>query len=79
MQLTRSDTTRLLRERERVAGEDPLYGVAMLKMAMELKRQPGRDLEEVMVAVLRRMRLSEPEFRRYLAQNGALLRAVVKR
>ncbi|WP_153867864.1 MULTISPECIES: hypothetical protein [Myxococcaceae] len=57
----------------------PLYGVALLKAAMELKRQPNRELEEILSGVLARMRIPEDEFRRYLAQNGGLLRQVAER
>jgi hypothetical protein len=55
----------------------PLYGVAMLKIAMELKRTPQRSLEELITGVLARMQLPEDDFRAYLNANGGLLRTVV--
>ncbi|MBJ6764793.1 hypothetical protein DRW03_03745 [Corallococcus sp. H22C18031201] len=52
---------------------DPLYGVALLKVAFELKRRPEGTVDEVLSAVLARMRLPEAEFRAYLEQQGGLL------
>jgi hypothetical protein len=57
----------------------PLYGVALLKAAMELKRRPDGQLEEILAGVLARMRIPEEEFHRYLAQHGGLLRQVAER
>lgn len=57
----------------------PLYGVALLKAAMELKRRPEQQLEEILSGVLARMRIPEEEFHRYLAQNGGLLRHIAER
>ena len=54
----------------------PLYGVAMLKIAMELKRADARALDEVVKSVLDRMHLPEDEFRQFLASNGGLLRTI---
>ncbi len=51
---------------------DPLYGVALLKMALELKRQRESSPEEILRGVLARMRLSEVEFRAWLAHQGEL-------
>ncbi|WNG29393.1 hypothetical protein F0U62_39440 [Cystobacter fuscus] len=51
---------------------DPLYGVALLKMALELKRQRETSPEEILRNVLARMRLSEDEFRAWLAHQGEL-------
>jgi hypothetical protein len=56
-----------------------LYGVAMLKMALELKKPGTVSLETVISQVLTRMRLQEEPFRRYLAQNGGLLKAIAER
>ena len=51
---------------------DPLYGVALLKTAFELKRRPDGTPEEILRDVLARMRLPEAEFRAWLAQQGEL-------
>ncbi|ATB27745.1 hypothetical protein [Melittangium boletus] len=51
---------------------DPLYGVALLKVALELKRRKDGTPEEILRAVLLRMRLSEVDFRAWLAQRGEL-------
>jgi hypothetical protein len=57
----------------------PLYGVAMLKIAMELKKADARPLDELIGGVLARMRLDEGEFRRFLDANGGLLRTIAQR
>ena len=54
----------------------PLYGVAMLKIAMELKKAEARPLDELIAGVLARMNLPEDDFRAYLAANGGLLRTI---
>lgn len=56
--------------------ESPLYGVAMLKIAMELKKPNAGELEDILSGVLTRMKLSEDDFRAFLAKNGGLLRAI---
>ena len=57
----------------------PLYGVAMLKIAMELKKAEARPVDELIHGVLSRMRLDEGEFRRFLESNGGLLRAIAQK
>lgn len=57
----------------------PLYGVAMLKIAMELKKADARPVDELIHGVLTRMRLDEGEFRRFLEANGGLLRAIAQK
>lgn len=59
--------------------ESPLYGVAMLKIAMELKKPGARELDEILTGVLARMRIPEEEFRQFLAQNGGLLRTIAQK
>lgn len=57
----------------------PLYGVAMLKIAMELKKADARPVDELIHGVLSKMRLDEGEFRRFLEANGGLLRAIAQK
>ena len=57
----------------------PLYGVAMLKIAMELKKADARPVDELIHGVLSRMRLDEGEFRQFLESNGGLLRAIAQK
>ncbi len=57
----------------------PLYGVAMLKIAMELKKAEARPVDELIHGVLSRMRLDEGEFRQFLESNGGLLRAIAQK
>jgi len=59
--------------------QSPMYGVALLKIAMELKRAPQAGLDEILKGVLERMRLDEPAFRRFLEQNGGLLRQIAQK
>lgn len=59
--------------------ESPLYGVAMLKIAMELKKPGAGELEEILTGVLKRMSIPEAEFRAYLEQNGGMLRTIASR
>jgi hypothetical protein len=56
----------------------PLYGVAMLRIAMELKKADGAPLERLISGVLTRMRLPEADFRSYLEKNGGLLKAIAQ-
>ena len=57
----------------------PLYGVAMLKIAMELKKADASPLEELVSSVLQRMRLPEEDFREFLSANGGLLRSIARK
>lgn len=56
----------------------PLYGVAMLKIAMELKKTDAAPLDDLITGVLRRMQLDEAAFRSYLEANGGLLRTIAR-
>lgn len=51
---------------------DPLYGVALMKTALELKRHKEGSVEEILRSVLARMRIPEAEFFAYLEQQGGL-------
>jgi hypothetical protein len=55
---------------------EPLYGVALLKTALELKRRKDGTPEEILRGVLARMRLSEDEFRAWLSQQGGLAKVL---
>ncbi|WP_224245406.1 hypothetical protein [Hyalangium gracile] len=55
---------------------DPLYGVVLLKTALELKRRKDGSAEEILRGVLARMRIPEHEFRAFLEQRGDLLKAL---
>jgi hypothetical protein len=61
--------------REAVSPDDPLCAVAMLRVAVEMKKPDARGLDEIIEGVLERMRLDREAFRRFLAENGQLLRA----
>jgi hypothetical protein len=57
----------------------PLYGVAMLKIAMELKKSETATLDDILKGVLTSMALPEEAFREFLSKNGGLLRAIAAR
>ena len=59
--------------------ESPLYGVAMLKIAMELKKPGAKELDEILAGVLARMQIPEDRFREFLSQNGGLLRTIAQK
>jgi hypothetical protein len=59
--------------------ESPLYGVAMLKIAMELKKADAPSLDDLIVSVLKRMNLDEKAFRSFVAANDGLLKTVASR
>ncbi len=59
--------------------DSPLYGVAMLKIAMELKKQDARGLDEILQGVLSKMNLSEEQFRKFMSQNQGLLRSIAQK
>ncbi len=62
-------------KQEATGTDDPLCAVAMLRVAVEMKKPDARGLDEIIDGVLERMRLDREAFRRFLAENGQLLRA----
>jgi hypothetical protein len=62
--------------RRHAAPDDAHHGAAMLRLALEVKK-PGAPSIDVLVSNLARdMRLHEPSFRRFLAQQGELFTAL---
>ncbi len=59
--------------------DSPLFGVAMLKIAMELKKANPDGLDAIISGVLAKMHLDEAEFRRFLEKNGGLLKAIAQK
>jgi len=53
----------------------PLFAVAMLRIALELKKNADAPLEALVEQVTERMRLDGPAFRKHLELNLGLLRA----
>ncbi|WNG34784.1 hypothetical protein F0U61_14835 [Archangium violaceum] len=68
----RTTATETARSPETTVEPDPLYGVVLLKTALELKRRKDGSPEEILRSVLARMRLPEDEFRAWLSQQGEL-------
>ncbi len=58
-------------------GSEALCAVAMLRVAVEMKKPDAPGLDHIIDAVLERMRLDKEAFHRFLATNGELLRATV--
>jgi hypothetical protein len=56
-----------------------LYGVAMLKIALELKKSKTESVENLIRLVLGKMRIDETEFMTFLDANGGLLRTIARR
>lgn len=54
--------------------DEALYGIAMLKIAMEAKKSKAKSMDAIISEVVTRMNLSEAEFRSHLAAKGVLLR-----
>jgi len=50
---------------------DPLYGRAILKIAIELKKPTAKSYEAVVEQTIRSMRLDPEKFRHYLGANRA--------
>ena len=51
------------------APDDDLYAVAMLKVAMELKRGQARGFEDIFEETLSALSIDREHFRRYLAKH----------
>jgi hypothetical protein len=54
--------------------DEALYGIAMLKIAMEAKKSKAKSMDAIISEVVTRMKLSEVEFRNHLASKGVHLR-----
>lgn len=52
---------------------DPMYAVALLKIALELKRDPAAGVEATVERIVSAMGFPADSFRRYVEGNLALL------
>jgi hypothetical protein len=59
--------------------DDDLYAVAMLKVAMELKRSGGRGFDQVFEETLRALGVDRAAFKNYLDRNMSQLMKTAKR
>ncbi|MFH1811834.1 MAG: hypothetical protein ABIJ09_24060 [Pseudomonadota bacterium] len=60
--------------------DDDLYAVAMLKVAMELKRGQARGFEEIFEDTLKALDIDREHFKRYLSRHmDQLIRTAQKR
>jgi hypothetical protein len=57
---------------------DALWSIAMLRIAMELKRPNAPGLDEIIGGVVERMRLPREQFERYLSENFSALQELAK-
>ncbi len=62
-----------------VATASALYGVAMLKIAVELKKSKSASVDQIVADVLVKMRIDETQFRHFMDSNGGLLRTIARR
>jgi len=58
---------------------DARFGIAMLKIAMELKKSKGASVDQVVGQVAAQMSLNESELRAHLASQGRLLRDALRK
>jgi hypothetical protein len=82
MSLRRAAVVQLKQPEEVVPNDvaaSPLYGVAMLKIAMELKKADAAPVDDLITGVLKRMSLPEADFRAFLAMNGGLLKTIAQK
>lgn len=61
------------------SSSDPLFAVALLRIALELKKSPDASLDALTSQVAARMKLDEGVFRRFLEGNLGLLKATATR
>lgn len=59
--------------------QEARYGIAMLKIAMELKKSPGLGVDQVISKVASQMQLHESELRARVASQGRLLREALRK
>jgi len=64
-------------ERANVEG-DGLWPIAMLRIAMELKRPGAPDLGQIIDGVVERLGIEQVQFEKYLADRLGVLRAEAK-
>ena len=62
--------------RRPAATDDAHHGAAMLRLALELKKPGAPPVDTLVSRLARDMRLHEPSFRRFLAQQGDLFTAL---
>ena len=63
-----------------VTAEAPgLWAIAMLRIAVELKRPNAPGLDEIIEGIAARMGIPQDEFRRYLDANVGLLKATARK
>src|SRR5688500_1715819 len=55
-----------------------LYGVVLLKAALEIKRREDVPAADVLFSVLERMRIPEADFLRFLERQGGVLQALAR-
>jgi hypothetical protein len=62
--------------RHGAAPDEAHHGAAMLRLALELKKPGAPPFDALVSDLSRTLRLHEPSFRRFLAQQGELFTAL---
>jgi hypothetical protein len=73
---SKSSVVALEQKQSEEAPVSPLYGVALLRIALELKKPRSGSLDTIIRRVMARMDLEEAPFRAWLEQNEGLLRTL---
>ncbi len=58
--------------------DSALWSIAMLRIAVELKRPGAPDVEEIVAGVVARMGIPQADFKKYLAEHLSLLQKAVQ-
>jgi hypothetical protein len=61
------------------AEADALWPIAMLRIAMELKRPEAPGLDEIIAGVVKKMGIPRAQFERYVAQHLGTLQEAAKK
>ncbi|HEY3451257.1 MAG TPA: hypothetical protein VGK67_33170 [Myxococcales bacterium] len=67
------------READEVMEADTLWPIAMLRIAMELKRPEAPGLDEIITGVVKKMGIPKAQFEKYIAEHLGTLKEAAKK
>jgi len=73
---TRRARGRLREDAAEAPDDEAQHGAAMLRLALELKKPGAPPFDTLVSEVSQKLRLHEPSFRRFLAQQGDFFTAL---